>query len=76
MYKICIDPGHGGTDPGAVNGAVYEKHRADHRIYQCAADGCGAYGDPGLHGDPSRWPAATQGADHFRFPRRRKSGTF
>ena len=25
MYKICIDPGHGGTDPGAVNGAAYEK---------------------------------------------------
>ena len=25
MYKICIDPGHGGTDPGAVNGAAREK---------------------------------------------------
>lgn len=25
MPKICIDPGHGGTDPGAVNGARYEK---------------------------------------------------
>ena len=23
--KICIDPGHGGTDPGAVNGSRYEK---------------------------------------------------
>lgn len=25
MFKICIDPGHGGKDPGAVNGALYEK---------------------------------------------------
>ena len=24
-YKICIDPGHGGSDPGAVNGTKYEK---------------------------------------------------
>lgn len=24
-YKVCVDPGHGGTDPGAVNGALYEK---------------------------------------------------
>ena len=24
-YKIFIDPGHGGTDPGAVNGSFYEK---------------------------------------------------
>jgi N-acetylmuramoyl-L-alanine amidase len=23
--KICIDPGHGGTDPGAISGALYEK---------------------------------------------------
>ena len=23
--KICIDPGHGGTDPGAVNGSRYKK---------------------------------------------------
>lgn len=26
MYKICIDPGHGGTDSGATNGAAYEKN--------------------------------------------------
>ncbi len=27
VYKtICIDAGHGGTDPGAVNGAAYEKN--------------------------------------------------
>jgi N-acetylmuramoyl-L-alanine amidase len=25
VYKICIDPGHGGKDPGAVNGSKYEK---------------------------------------------------
>lgn len=25
MAIICIDPGHGGTDPGATNGALYEK---------------------------------------------------
>lgn len=25
MSRICIDPGHGGSDPGAVNGALYEK---------------------------------------------------
>ena len=25
MYKICIDPGHGGKDPGAVNGKYQEK---------------------------------------------------
>ena len=24
--KICIDPGHGGKDPGATNGSVYEKN--------------------------------------------------
>ena len=24
-YRIVIDPGHGGSDPGAVNGNVYEK---------------------------------------------------
>ena len=24
-YKICIDPGHGGSDPGAVSGKLYEK---------------------------------------------------
>lgn len=24
-YKVCIDPGHGGTDPGAVSGKLYEK---------------------------------------------------
>ncbi len=24
-YKVCVDAGHGGTDPGAVNGALYEK---------------------------------------------------
>lgn len=26
MYKICIDPGHGGKDPGAVNGNYQEKN--------------------------------------------------
>lgn len=25
MIKFCIDPGHGGSDPGAVNGKRYEK---------------------------------------------------
>lgn len=25
MSRICIDPGHGGSDPGAVNGALAEK---------------------------------------------------
>lgn len=25
MSRICIDPGHGGSDPGAVNGALCEK---------------------------------------------------
>jgi len=25
-YTVVIDPGHGGKDPGAVNGKVYEKH--------------------------------------------------
>lgn len=25
QYKICIDPGHGGTDSGAVGGGYYEK---------------------------------------------------
>lgn len=25
MGRICIDPGHGGSDPGAVNGALAEK---------------------------------------------------
>jgi len=25
-YKVCIDPGHGGTDPGAVVGSTYEKN--------------------------------------------------
>ena len=25
-YKICVDPGHGGKDPGATNGNVYEKN--------------------------------------------------
>ena len=25
MLRVCIDPGHGGSDPGAVNGALYEK---------------------------------------------------
>ena len=24
-FKICIDPGHGGSDPGAVSGKLYEK---------------------------------------------------
>lgn len=24
-YKVCIDPGHGGSDPGAVSGKLYEK---------------------------------------------------
>lgn len=24
-YSIVVDPGHGGEDPGAVNGNVYEK---------------------------------------------------
>lgn len=29
MSKIvCIDPGHGGTDPGAVNGTHFEKDKA------------------------------------------------
>ncbi|MCI8352006.1 MAG: N-acetylmuramoyl-L-alanine amidase, partial [Oscillospiraceae bacterium] len=25
MAKFCIDPGHGGSDPGAVNGTRKEK---------------------------------------------------
>lgn len=25
-YTVVIDPGHGGRDPGAVNGNIYEKH--------------------------------------------------
>lgn len=25
MSRICIDPGHGGQDPGATNGSLYEK---------------------------------------------------
>lgn len=25
-YKVCIDPGHGGNDPGAVSGKLYEKN--------------------------------------------------
>lgn len=25
-YTICIDPGHGGSDPGAVAGSTYEKN--------------------------------------------------
>lgn len=25
-YTVVIDPGHGGRDPGAVNGKIYEKH--------------------------------------------------
>lgn len=25
MSRICIDPGHGGNDPGAVNGTLSEK---------------------------------------------------
>lgn len=24
-YRVCLDPGHGGTDPGAINGALVEK---------------------------------------------------
>ena len=24
-YSIVVDPGHGGDDPGAVNGNIYEK---------------------------------------------------
>ena len=28
MLKICIDPGHGGSDPGAVNGALHEADAA------------------------------------------------
>ena len=28
MPKICIDAGHGGHDPGAVNGSIYEKNIA------------------------------------------------
>lgn len=24
--KVCLDPGHGGTDPGAVNGALFESY--------------------------------------------------
>lgn len=24
-YSIVVDPGHGGEDPGAINGNVYEK---------------------------------------------------
>lgn len=24
-YRVCLDPGHGGTDPGAVRGALVEK---------------------------------------------------
>lgn len=25
-YSIVVDPGHGGEDPGAVNGNIYEKN--------------------------------------------------
>ena len=25
-YTVIIDPGHGGTDPGAVRPGAYEKH--------------------------------------------------
>ena len=28
MLKICIDPGHGGSDPGAVNGSLHEADAA------------------------------------------------
>lgn len=24
-YRVCLDPGHGGTDPGAIRGALVEK---------------------------------------------------
>lgn len=24
-YRVCLDPGHGGTDPGAINGTLIEK---------------------------------------------------
>lgn len=26
LYKVCIDPGHGGSDPGASYGGVHEKN--------------------------------------------------
>ncbi len=25
-YRVCLDPGHGGSDPGAVYGGLVEKH--------------------------------------------------
>jgi N-acetylmuramoyl-L-alanine amidase len=25
-YRVCLDPGHGGSDPGAMYGGLFEKH--------------------------------------------------
>lgn len=35
-YKICLDPGHGGSDPGATNGRYLEKDAALDIVFKLA----------------------------------------